>query len=227
MLKRLIFKQEPALHLGLPTLVWNVRIRLVWVSRESGGKLGRTQYLHLSASPQMLSVCVWGFEGKCLCQWHPPLVSIQHSQGQMKQNHLRRRLISTTQLTEPTWILFFPEKMLVLAAMFLGLSSVDVRPGVPWWQHWGLKTVGPTVDTSHILRIHPCCRSDGSFQGQHPCWGEQRSTCSQVDGSKQEYSWQLTWGWRYRRRVDRLPVHMWSVLVTKPHNVHNFLDASG
>ena len=112
--------------------------------------------------------------------------------------------------------------MFDLPAMFLGLSSVDVRPGVPWWQHWGLKTVGPTVDTSHILRIHPCCRSDGSFQGQHPCWGEQRSTCSQVDGSKQEYSWQLTWGWRYRRRVDRLPVHMWSVLVTKPHNVHNF-----
>ena len=142
MLKRLIFKQETALHLGLPTLVWNVRIRLVWVSRESGGKVGRTQYLHLSASPQMLSVCVWGFEGKCLCQWHPPLVSIQYSQGQMKQNHLRRRLISTTQLT-PTWIPIFSEKNVwspsnVSGAFQRGCPSLMATLGVKdsWADSW-------------------------------------------------------------------------------------------
>ena len=67
-----------------------------------------------------------------------------------------------------------------LAALLQGLSSVDVQefPDDSWLK---------SADTSHILGIHPCCRSDGSSQGRY-----QRSTCSQVDESRQEYSWQLT-----------------------------------
>ena len=72
MLKRLIFKQETALHLGLPALVWNVRIRLggSQVCRECGGKDGLNDVMiQLNTSVLCCNrVCV-GFGGKCFCQY--------------------------------------------------------------------------------------------------------------------------------------------------------------
>ena len=75
MLKRLIFKQETALHLGLPALVWNVRIRLggSQVCRECAGKDGLNDVMiQLNTSVLCCNrVCV-GFGGEVflpVCQY--------------------------------------------------------------------------------------------------------------------------------------------------------------